>query len=75
MYSNPPSNGAWVAAKMLSIEEHKVTWKKDLREIRERFSKIRRGFYDLIKEAIPERNWEYIKEQTSPFFYLELTGH
>jgi len=74
MYSNPPCTGAWIAAKMLSNQELRSGYENEIKQVAGKFSKIREGFYDLMKEMVPERSWEYIKEHNGPYFYIKLTG-
>jgi aspartate/tyrosine/aromatic aminotransferase len=74
MYSNPPSNGARIAFKVLSNPQNRAKWEKELSAVSERIQTMRKLLYEeLVRLNVPG-NWEHIIKQIGMFSYTGLNA-
>jgi len=74
MYSNPPSNGARIAFKVLSNPGYRTRWEAELKQVSGRIQEMRRVLYEeLLRLKVPGK-WEHIINQIGMFSYTGLNG-
>jgi aspartate/tyrosine/aromatic aminotransferase len=74
MYSNPPSNGARIAFKVLSNPTYRTRWETELKQVSGRIQEMRRVLYEeLLRLKVPG-TWEHIINQIGMFSYTGLNA-
>lgn len=74
-YSNPPTHGARIVAKVLSDKELYASWGHELRGMRERIHEMRRAMYENLAGHVDEvMRTRYIK-QVGMFTYTGLNAN
>jgi len=72
-YSNPPTHGSAIVAKVLASPELRAQWEKELGAMRERIKAMRRALVDGIHKRVPGADFSFILKQRGMFSYSGLT--
>jgi aromatic-amino-acid transaminase len=72
-YSNPPSHGGHLIAKILSTPDLRSLWEKELGEMRDRIRTMRALLVEKIHARVPGADFSFILEQKGMFSYSGLT--
>lgn len=73
IYSNPPSHGAFVVAKILTTPDLYDDWVNELTLMRERIQRMRQLFVKTLQEKGANTNFSFISQQNGMFSYSGLT--
>lgn len=73
MYSNPPRNGAQIAAKVLNTPELRALWLKEVKGMADRIITMRQLLVDNLKKEGSVHNWQHITDQIGMFCFTGLT--
>lgn len=73
-YSSPPHFGAEVVATVLGDAELKAVWLAEVETMRTRILAMRQQLVNVLKEAIPGRNFDYLLKQRGMFSYTGLSA-
>ena len=63
IYSSPPNFGAQVVAKVLGDEQLKASWLAEVEAMRKRILSMRQELVNVLKEAVPGHNFDYLLKQ------------
>ena len=69
IYSSPPNFGAQVVATVLGDDELKAEWLAEVEAMRTRILSMRQTLVDVLKEAVPGHNFDYLLQQRGMFSY------
>ena len=72
-YSNPPSHGGHVIAKVLITTDLRSLWEKELGQMRDRIKKMRVLLVEKIHSRLPDADFSFILRQNGMFSYSGLT--
>jgi aromatic-amino-acid transaminase len=72
-YSNPPTHGASVVARVLSTPALRTQWEQELGEMRVRIKAMRTGLVDGLKAAGVKQDMGFITKQIGMFSYSGLS--
>ena len=72
-YSNPPTHGGDLVARVLTTPELRALWDKELGDMRERIKEMRQALVDGIRKRAPQRDFSFILRQRGMFSYSGLT--
>jgi len=72
-YSNPPSHGARIVAKVLTTPELYEEWETELKSFADRIIQMRQLIYNRLKELETPGTWDRILKQIGMFSYTGLT--
>jgi aromatic-amino-acid transaminase len=72
-YSNPPTHGSDIVARVLATPELRALWEKELGGMRERIKAMRRALAEGIQERVPGADWSFVLRQNGLFSYTGLT--
>lgn len=72
--SNPPIHPALIVATILSQNELREKWEKELRAMRHRIESMRHLFVEGMQEKIKGRDLSYLLNQKGMFSYCGLTN-
>lgn len=72
-YSNPPSHGARIVAKVLGDPALRAEWEAELKSFADRIKKMRQLIYDRLIELKTPGSWERILKQIGMFSYTGLS--
>ncbi|MCE9896858.1 aromatic amino acid transaminase [Raoultella terrigena] len=73
-YSSPPNFGAQVVATVLNDAELKASWLAEVEEMRTRILAMRQELVNVLKEAVPGVNFDYLLKQRGMFSYTGLSA-
>jgi aromatic-amino-acid transaminase len=73
-YSNPPTHGASVVARVLSTPALRAQWEQELGEMRVRIKAMRTGLVEGLKAAGVKQDMSFITQQIGMFSYSGLTA-
>jgi aromatic-amino-acid transaminase len=73
-YSSPPNFGAQVVATVLNDAELKASWLAEVEEMRTRILAMRQALVNVLKEAVPGVNFDYLLKQRGMFSYTGLSA-
>ncbi|MCO6188563.1 amino acid aminotransferase [Rhizobium sp. L1K21] len=73
-YSSPPSTGAQLVATVLNDPQLRASWIAEVEEMRTRIIAMRESLSGSLKQALPGRDFEYLKLQRGMFSYTGLTA-
>lgn len=73
-YSSPPNFGAQVVATVLNDAELKACWLAEVEEMRSRILAMRQELVNVLKEALPGVNFDYLLKQRGMFSYTGLSA-
>lgn len=74
IYSSPPNFGAQVVATVLGDEELKAEWLAEVEAMRNRILSMRQTLVDVLKEAVPGHNFDYLLQQRGMFSYTGFSA-
>jgi aromatic-amino-acid transaminase len=72
-YSNPPTNGCDIVARVLSTPELRTLWDRELGAMRDRIKAMRKALVDGIHQRVPGADFSFILQQRGMFSYSGLT--
>ncbi|WP_312973839.1 aromatic amino acid transaminase [Atlantibacter sp.] len=73
-YSSPPNFGAQVVAMVLGDDQLKANWLAEVEAMRTRILAMRQALVDVLKDAMPDRNFDYLLQQRGMFSYTGLSA-
>lgn len=73
-YSSPPAFGAQVVATVLNDEQLKAGWLAEVEQMRIRILEMRQVLVDVLKSAMPGRDFDYLLQQRGMFSYTGLSS-
>ncbi|EOC5258861.1 aromatic amino acid transaminase [Enterobacter asburiae] len=74
IYSSPPNFGAQVVATVLGDELLKASWLAEVEAMRKRILAMRQELVNVLKEAVPGHNFDYLLKQRGMFSYTGLSA-
>ncbi|BCT17127.1 TPA: aromatic amino acid transaminase [Enterobacter asburiae] len=74
IYSSPPNFGAQVVATVLGDEQLKASWLAEVEAMRKRILSMRQELVNVLKEAVPGHNFNYLLKQRGMFSYTGLSA-
>ena len=74
IYSSPPNFGAQVVATVLGDDRLKASWLAEVESMRKRILTMRQELVDVLKEAVPGHNFDYLLKQCGMFSYTGLSA-
>jgi aromatic-amino-acid transaminase len=72
-YSNPPTHGADIVARVLSDPPLRAQWEQELGGMRDRIKDMRKAFVDGIHSRVPGSDFSFVLQQRGMFSYSGLT--
>jgi aromatic-amino-acid transaminase len=72
-YSNPPTHGGQVVAKVLTTPELRALWERELGEMRERIKQMRQALVAGVQARKPDYPMGFVLRQRGMFSYSGLT--
>ncbi len=72
-YSNPPTHGSAIVARVLTSPDLRAQWEKELGAMRERIKQMRKALVDGIHQRVPGSDFSFILQQRGMFSYSGLT--
>ena len=73
-YSSPPNFGAQVVSCVLNNEELKANWLAEVEEMRVRILEMRKVLVEVLSQAAPGKNFDYLLKQRGMFSYTGLSA-
>ncbi|ADO50349.1 aromatic amino acid transaminase [[Enterobacter] lignolyticus] len=73
-YSSPPSFGAQVVSAVLGDAALKATWIAEVEAMRVRILAMRQALVEVLREAVPHGNFDYLLKQRGMFSYTGLSA-
>merc|ERR1712070_497552 len=73
MYSNPPINGARIAATVMADPELRAEWMGEVKGMADRIITMRTQLTGYLKEYGSTKNWDHVNAQIGMFCYTGLT--
>lgn len=74
IYSSPPNFGAQVVATVLGDEQLKASWLAEVEAMRKRILSMRQELVNVLKEAVPGNNFDYLLKQRGMFSYTGFSA-
>ena len=72
-YSNPPTHGSDIVARVLTTPELRKLWDQELGAMRDRIKAMRKALADGIAQRVPGADWSFVLRQRGLFSYTGLT--
>ncbi len=72
-YSNPPTTGADIVARILTTPELRKQWDEEVAGMRERIKAMRKALVEGIQKRVPGSDFSFILRQRGMFSYSGLT--
>ena len=72
-YSNPPTHGSDIVARVLTTPELRALWEQELGAMRDRIKAMRRALVDGIQRRVPGFDFSFVLKQRGMFSYSGLT--
>jgi aromatic-amino-acid transaminase len=72
-YSNPPTHGSAIVARVLTSPDLRAQWEKELGAMRDRIKAMRKALVDGIQQRVPGADFSFILRQRGMFSYSGLT--
>jgi aromatic-amino-acid transaminase len=72
-YSNPPTNGCDIVARVLNTAELRTLWDQELGAMRDRIKAMRKALVEGIHQRVPGADFSFILQQRGMFSYSGLT--
>ena len=72
-YSNPPTHGCDIVARVLATPELRTLWDQELAAMRDRIKAMRKALVDGIQKRVPGADFSFILQQRGMFSYSGLT--
>lgn len=73
-YSSPPNFGAQIVAAVLGDAELKAMWLAEVEGMRMRILEMRHALVNVLKEEMPDGNFDYLLKQRGMFSYTGLSA-
>ncbi|MFC0139695.1 amino acid aminotransferase [Erwinia mallotivora] len=73
-YSSPPNFGAQVVSCVLNDPALKASWLAEVEAMRLRILAMRQRLVDVLRTAMPDRNFDYLLRQRGMFSYTGLSA-
>jgi aromatic-amino-acid transaminase len=71
-YSNPPTHGGDIVARVLDAPELRALWEKELGGMRERIKAMRKALAEGVQQRVPGADWSFVLKQRGLFSYTGL---
>jgi len=71
-YSNPPTHGSDIVARVLTTPVLRALWEQELDGMRERIKRMRRALVEKIRERVPGADFGFVLRQRGMFSYSGL---
>ena len=72
-YSNPPTHGSDIVARILNDAELRKLWETELGAMRDRIKAMRKALVDGIQQRVPGADFSFVLRQRGMFSYSGLT--
>jgi len=72
-YSNPPTHGGDIVARVLTTPELRARWEQELSGMRERIKAMRKALADGVQRRAPGADYSFVERQKGLFSYTGLT--
>ena len=72
-YSNPPTHGSDIVARVLTTPELRSLWEQELGAMRDRIKAMRKALVDGIQRRVPGADFSFVLKQRGMFSYSGLT--
>ena len=72
-YSNPPTHGSDIVARILASAELRALWEQELGAMRERIKAMRKALVEGIQRRVPGTDFSFVMKQRGMFSYSGLT--
>jgi aromatic-amino-acid transaminase len=72
-YSNPPTHGSDIVARVLTNPELRALWERELGAMRDRIKAMRKALVDGIHRRVPGADFSFVMQQRGMFSYSGLT--
>jgi aromatic-amino-acid transaminase len=72
-YSNPPTHGGDIVARVLTDPQLRRQWETELGAMRERIKAMRKALAEGIAQRVPGTDWSFVLRQSGLFSYTGLT--
>jgi aromatic-amino-acid transaminase len=72
-YSNPPTHGADIVARVLGTPELRALWEQELAGMRERIKAMRKALVDGVQKRVRGFDFSFVMQQRGMFSYSGLT--
>jgi aromatic-amino-acid transaminase len=72
-YSNPPTTGADIVARILTTAELRAQWDKEVAGMRDRIKAMRKGLVEGVQRRVPGFDFSFVMKQRGMFSYSGLT--
>jgi aromatic-amino-acid transaminase len=72
-YSNPPTHGGDIVARILTTPDLRTLWEQELGAMRERIKAMRKALVEGIHQRVPGADFSFILQQRGMFSYSGLT--
>ena len=72
-YSNPPTHGSDIVARVLTNPELCALWEQELGGMRDRIKAMRKALVDGIHKTVPGADFSFVMKQRGMFSYSGLT--
>ena len=72
-YSNPPTHGSDIVARVLANTELRAVWEQELGGMRDRIKAMRKALVDAIHKRVPGADFSFVMQQRGMFSYSGLT--
>ncbi|MFG1173082.1 amino acid aminotransferase [Erwiniaceae bacterium CAU 1747] len=73
-YSSPPNFGAQVVSCVLNDADLKANWLAEVEAMRVRIQEMRHTLVDVLSQAAPGKNFDYLLKQRGMFSYTGLSA-
>ena len=73
-YSSPPNFGAQLVATVLGDTALKASWLAEVETMRTRILSMRQELVNVLKDAVPGHNFDYLLKQRGMFSYTGLSA-
>lgn len=71
-YSNPPTHGGDIVARVLATPELRQLWEQELGGMRERIKAMRKALADGVQRRVPGADYSFVLNQRGLFSYTGL---
>jgi aromatic-amino-acid transaminase len=72
-YSNPPTHGSDIVARVLGNAELRALWDRELGAMRDRIKAMRKALVEGIQKRVPGADFSFVLQQRGMFSYSGLT--
>ncbi|MFY9317210.1 MAG: amino acid aminotransferase [Burkholderiales bacterium] len=72
-YSNPPTHGSDIVARVLADPELRALWDRELGAMRDRIKAMRKALVEGVQKRVPGADFSFVLRQRGMFSYSGLT--